>query len=338
MPYFPIDYLIGYANMALLMKEFLAMFEEYLKVEKNRSPHTIEAYARDVSQFQAFLSGRDDNIRTTDIGHLAIRRYIGSLYKKEKKSSIGRKLASIRSFFDFLVKKGYLENNPARMVSIPRRENWLSSFISVDEAFDLMAVPKGASLGKTRDRAILETLYSCGLRVSELVGRNMEDVELKEGVLKVLGKGNKERIVPIGEKAVKAIEDYLSVRQEARGKRQGKDFVVQASRLPQAARVCSQAKADPLFTNLRDGRLTQRSVERFVKRYTSNIGGGKRITPHSLRHTFATHLLDNGADLRGIQEMLGHASLSTTQKYTHLSMDRLMAVYDKAHPKAKKTD
>ncbi len=304
------------------MKEFLAMFEEYLKVEKNRSRHTVEAYTRDLYQFQAFLTGKAGGVGIKGIDHLTVRRYIGSLYKKEKKSSIGRKLASIRSFFDFMIKKGYMANNPAGMVSIPKREKTLPSFISVDEAFALMEVPQGSSLGKLRDRAILELLYSCGLRVSELVGLDKNDIDLKEGVLKVMGKGSKERIVPIGEKAVSAIEEYLNIRGQGSGVR-GQQKPTQINR--------------PLFVNLRGGRLTQRSVERLVKKYTSGLAVGKRVTPHSLRHTFATHLLDNGADLRGIQEMLGHASLSTTQKYTHLSMDRLMAVYDKTHPKAKKS-
>ena len=313
------------------MKQFLAMFEEYLRVEKNRSPHTVLAYTRDLSQFQAFLAGDAGGDGIKGIDHLTVRRYIGSLYKKEKKSSIGRKLASIRSFFDFMMKKGYTANNPARMVSIPKREKTLPSFISVDEAFALMDVPHGTSLGKLRDRAILELLYSSGLRVSELVGLDRSDIDLKEGVLKVLGKGSKERIVPIGEKAVEAIEEYLKSRGQGSGVGANLVFARQIEAITRIAPTDNR----PLFLNLRGGRLTQRSVERFVKKYTSGLAVGKRVTPHSLRHTFATHLLDNGADLRGIQEMLGHVSLSTTQKYTHLSMDRLMAVYDNAHPKAK---
>ena len=172
------------------MKEFLKSFEEYLKVEKNRSPHTVEAYTRDLSQFQAFLTREAGGDGITGIDHLTVRRYIGSLYKKEKKSSVGRKLASIRSFFDFMIKKGYMANNPAGMVSIPKREKTLPSFISVDEAFALMEVPQGPSLGKVRDRAILELFYSCGLRVSELVGLDRNDIDLKEGVLK--GPGERE--------------------------------------------------------------------------------------------------------------------------------------------------
>lgn len=298
------------------MKQFISMFEEYLRVEKNSSPHTVEAYIRDMNQFEAFLAGQKCGDRIADLDHLTIRRYMGSLYKIEKKSSIGRKLSSIRSFFDFMMKKGHTASNPARMVSIPKREKTLPSFISVDEAFALMEPPIVPSRGQLRDMAILELLYSSGLRVSELAGLEMNDVDLKEGILKVMGKGRKERIVPIGEKAVRAIDIYLSDR----------------------LNILSRNKPiseDPMFVNLRGGRLTQRSVERIVKKYAERLTGGKRVTPHSLRHTFATHLLNNGADLRGIQEMLGHASLSTTQKYTHLGMDRLMAVYDQAHPKAK---
>ncbi len=315
------------------MKEFFAMFEEYLKLEKNLSPHTVKAYISDICQFNSFLALKARDIKIGEIDHLTVRGYIGSLYKKEKKSSIGRKLASIRSFFDYLIKKGYLENNPARMVSIPKPEKVLPSFISVDEAFALMDKPKGPSLMHLRDRAILETLYSCGLRVSELVGLDMDNINLKDSILRVIGKGNKERIVPIGEKAVRAIEEYLKVRGQGLGV--GANLVF-ASQIGAITRI-APTDHRPLFLNLRGGRLTQRSVERFVKKYTAGIASGEKVTPHSLRHTFATHLLDNGADLRGIQEMLGHASLSTTQKYTHLSMDRLMAVYDKAHPKAKKT-
>lgn len=310
------------------MEKFLTMFKEYLKVEKNRSLHTISAYIGDLNQFQAFLAGKGQVAKIGEIDHLTIRSYIGSLYKKDKKSSIGRKLASIRSFFDFLVKKGYLENNPAKMVSIPKREKTLPSFMSVDEAFALMDAPKGASLKAYRDKAIFETLYSCGIRVSELVGMNVDDMDLKEGILRVMGKGNKERIVPVGGKAVEAIEEYLKISGQGSGA-SGQQKPTQINRPPTTGHR-------PLFLNLRGGRLTQRSVERFVKKYTSGIAVGKKVTPHSLRHTFATHLLGNGADLRGIQEMLGHASLSTTQKYTHLSMERLMAVYDQAHPKARK--
>lgn len=317
---FPLIIFFNVLTYNTSMDEFLKMFEEYLRVEKNRSPHTVKAYIGDMHQFSSLLAGQGKGVKIENIDHLKIRGYIGSLYKKEKKSSIGRKVASIRSFFDFLVKKGYLENNPARMVSIPKREKTLPSFISVDEAFDLMDIPKGLSLGKVRDRAILEILYSCGLRVGELVGLCIDDINIKDGVLKVLGKGNKERIVPIGKKAIEVLEEYIQARSRHNQKNDNQ---------PPAA------GHQPLFLNFRGGRLTQRSVERLVKQYTSKITGGKKITPHSLRHTFATHLLDNGADLRGIQEMLGHASLSTTQKYTHLSMDKLMAVYDKAHPKAK---
>lgn len=302
------------------MDKYIKKFEEYLKVEKNRSPHTIKAYISDLAQFYSIMASKGAGVEIGEIDHLKIRGYIGCLYKKDKKSSIGRKLASIRSFYDFLIKKGYLENNPARMVSIPKRDKWLPSFISVDEAFAMMEAPGYVSIGDKRDRAILELLYSCGLRVSELVGLDMNDIDLKGGVLKVLGKGGKERIVPIGKKAVEAIETYLVEK-----------FKVQSSKSKMEA-----GESEPLFTNLRGGRLTQRSVQRLVRRHTSEISKGKRITPHSLRHTFATHLLNNGADLRGIQEMLGHASLSTTQKYTHLSMDKLMEVYDKAHPKAKR--
>ncbi len=247
------------------------------------------------------------------IDHVMVRSYLGSLYKKNRKSSIARKLASIRSFLKFLVRERVISANPAQLVSTPRQGKSIPVALSVDDAFRLVESAGRGSIRDRRDRAILETLYSSGLRVGELVGLNVDTVDLDLGVVRVMGKGRKERIVPLGSKAVTALTSYL----ERRG-----EFV----------RVTGKEEA--LFLNARGRRLTARSVARIVGKYARQCGLPKLVSPHSLRHTFATHLLDGGADLRGIQELLGHASLSTTQKYTHVGIDRLIDVYDRAHPRS----
>ncbi len=252
---------------------------------------------------------QDAGVDTVD--HLLIRRYLALLHKSHKKSSIGRKLAAIRAFFKYLLRQGKVAKNPAELVSTPKKEKRVPFHLTIDEVIALVETPKGAELLSLRDRVILETLYSCGIRVSELTGLDLMDLDLDEGLVRVTGKGNKERIVPLGSYARKAIASYL------------------------AARGNPPANA-PLLLNARGGRLTSRSVGRIVDKYILKLATVKKISPHTLRHTFATHLLEGGADLRAIQELLGHASLSTTQKYTHVSIDRLMEVYDKAHPKARK--
>jgi integrase/recombinase XerC len=260
------------------------------------------------------------------VDRMDIRRYLSFLYRKNKKSSIARKISTLRSFFKFLVREQALASNPAKSVRAPKVEKHLPTTLTVDEAFRLMEAPRhplrNASLdipqkdGRTieRDRAILELLYSSGLRVGELVGINLNQLDLDLGIVKVMGKGRKERIVPVGMKATEALKAYLGERGVLAG-------------------------GEPLFINPRGGRLTTRTVGRVVKSYSRRSGIFRKVSPHSLRHTFATHLLDAGADIREIQEMLGHASLSTTQRYTHLSMGKLMEVYDKAHPRSfKKMD
>ena len=294
------------------MHEDLDQFIRYLATERNVSGHTLDAYHGDLEQFSAFLCrerGADAGADTVD--HLLIRRYLALLHKSHKKSSIGRKLAAIRAFFKYLLRVGKVAKNPAELVSTPKKEKRVPFHLTIDEVIALVETPKGAELLPIRDRVILETLYSCGIRVSELTGLNLVDLNLDEGLVRVTGKGNKERIVPLGSYAQKAIASYL------------------------AARGDSPANA-PLLLNARGDRLTSRSVGRIVDKYILKLATVKKISPHTLRHTFATHLLEGGADLRAIQELLGHASLSTTQKYTHVSIDRLMEVYDKAHPKARK--
>jgi integrase/recombinase XerC len=232
------------------------------------------------------------------------------LHRKNKKSSIARKISTLRSFFRYLVREQLATSNPAKSVSTPKVEKPLPTTLTVDEAFRLMDSPTEKE--GLRDRAILELLYSSGIRVGELVGLNVNHLDLDLCIVKVMGKGRKERIVPVGMKAIEALKAYL----EERGGLEGEEA---------------------LFVNLRGGRLTARSVHRLVKKYTRRSGIFRKVSPHSLRHTFATHLLDAGADIREIQEMLGHASLSTTQRYIHLSLGKLMEVYDKAHPRSFKT-
>ena len=251
------------------------------------------------------------------VDRIAIRKYLSFLHRKNKKSSIARKISSLRSFFKYLVREQMVPSNPAKSVSTPKIEKTLPTTLTVDEAFRLMESPKsiskksseGAKEKGLRDRAILELLYSSGLRVSELVGLNSNQLDLDLGIVRVMGKGRKERIVPVGVKAIEVLKAYL----EERGMLKGDEAI---------------------FVNSLGGRLTARSVGRLVKKYSRHSGIFRKVSPHSLRHSFATHLLDAGADIREIQEMLGHSSLSTTQRYTHVSMGKLMEVYDKAHPRS----
>ena len=288
-------------------------FIHYLSAEKNASPHTCRCYQRDLEEFEDFLKrsrmslSPEGVIEMGKVDRLDIRKYLSFLHRKNKKSSIARKLSTLRSFFKYMVKEQLTPSNPAKTVSTPKVEKFLPTTLTVDEAFRLMESP--ATDGRLRDQAILELLYSSGLRVGELVGLNLSHLDLDLGIVKVMGKGRKERIVPVGLKAVQALKAYL----QERGILEGRE---------------------PLFVNSRGGRLTDRSVGRLVKKYTKRSGIFRKVSPHSLRHSFATHLLDAGADIREIQEMLGHASLSTTQRYTHLSLGHLMEVYDKAHPRS----
>jgi integrase/recombinase XerC len=245
----------------------------------------------------------------------SVRAYLQWLDRKgEKRTSLARKLASIRSFYRYLTRQGLVNRNPVEDLRTPKQPKHLPRVLTKDDADALMTFPNGRTTGSLRDRALLETLYSTGARVSELVSINVDDVRQSEGLVRLQGKGRKERIVPIGDLALDAIRSY------------------RASLSRPVSRFTSQA----LFYNSRGGRLTTRSVARIVARYSSRLAGGS-VSPHTLRHSFATHLLDEGADLRAIQEMLGHASLSTTQKYTHVATDQLLAVYDKAHPRAGRT-
>lgn len=296
------------------MQELIDCFDRHLAVERNVSAHTRRAYRQDLEAFRLFLR---EELKWPEAGmleridNLILRRYLAVLHKQCKKSTIARKLAALRTFFRYLVREGALKANPGELVATPKQEKYLPRTLTVDEAFALMEQGGGAGPLSLRDRAIVETLYSCGLRVGELTGLNVGSVDLHEALVRVLGKGRKERIVPIGRKAVAALHDYLTERNNPAGE-------------------------EPLFLNHRGGRLTARSVERNLKVRLLKSGIFKDATPHALRHSFATHLLDGGADLRSIQELLGHASLSTTQKYTQVSVDHLMHTYDQAHPRSRK--
>jgi integrase/recombinase XerC len=296
------------------MIEHIKRFKDFLTSERNYSEHTIRAYMTDLTEFSGFLKEKGVFNQSADIScvdEVSIRAYIGWLYRKRNsKKSISRKLTSTRTFFEFLMREDVIQKNPAKLVPTPKGERKLPAFLTVDEVFKLIETAQSKGVLGFRDKAILELLYSSGLRVSELAGINLSDLNLTNSLVKVLGKGSKERIVPLGSKAVEAIRRFIEKRHEL------------------------HPRGDFLFVNSRGDRLTVRSVGRIVKKYSIISGIPKNVSPHVLRHTFATHLLGSGADLRAIQEMLGHSSLSTTQRYTHTSIEKIMEIYDKTHPRA----
>ena len=301
------------------MRNQIDQFIKYLTLEKGASEHTCRNYLNDLSHLEGFITAsglypisQSGEVDVSRVDRDIIRIYLRALFRSNKRSSIARKLASIRSFFQYLVREGIVSKNPAKGVATPKTEKYIPTTLTIDEMFRILDAPDTSNPLGLRDRAILELLYSSGIRVGELTQLNCDDVDWELGIIKVLGKGKKERIVPIGSKAVEALKDFLRRRGLSSGNGRG----------------C------PLFINTRGGRLTDRSVRRIVEKYGKKCGLGKAIGPHALRHTFATHLLDAGADLRDIQELLGHVSLSTTQKYTHVSIDGLMDIYDKAHPRS----
>jgi integrase/recombinase XerC len=306
------------------MEQLLAQFLEHLRYERNLSEHTLRNYASDLEQFFDYLAPINPKTRKrtepeiSTIDHITIREWLATLHSAQKqKTSIARKLAALRTFFQFLVREGMLEMNPAKLVSTPRLEKKLPVHLSIEEAVKFVETPNlDTSLGK-RDRSILELMYATGVRVAELTKLNLGHIDFKNKLIRVTGKRRKERIVPFGEPALDALKNYLEVRE---------GFL-------NAAPV-SEREPEALFLNYQGTRITTRSVGRMVEKYIRICAGRYDISPHGLRHSFATHLLDSGADLRDIQELLGHARLSTTQIYTHVSMEKLIEVYDKAHPKA----
>ena len=324
------------------MKASVGKFLEYLHSVRNASPHTIANYRKDLEQFRAYMTPPESEMPPLEkIDHKMIREFVGHLHENGlEKSSIARKLAALRSFFKYCVREGMLKENPARLVPTPKLPKRIPAVLSAEEMgvfLDQLAGPgrpprrKRSSLATSnnalakledsvllcRDRSILELLYAAGLRVSELTGLDLVDVDEKDQVVRVMGKGRKERIVPYGAKAAEALRLYWPVRETLL--RENK---------------ANEKNIDAVFLNYRGRRLTTRSVGRLVKKYVKLVNINWDLHPHSLRHAFATHLLADGADLRAIQELLGHASLSTTQKYTHATIRQLMEVYDKAHPRA----
>ncbi|MDR0310685.1 MAG: tyrosine recombinase XerC [Acidobacteriota bacterium] len=307
------------------LTEWMKKFLDYLRAQRNVSPHTLRNYDSDLRQFYLYLTTAPDGKARPapeigDIDNLTIREFLGALYEKHnKKSSAARKLATLRSFLKYLAAPDVIRTSPARSVASPKKELRLPDFMTIDAIEELMEMPDVNTLAGARDRAILELLYGSGLRVSELVGLDLENISANERLARVLGKGRKERIVPFGKKAASALEKYLVERPV---------FAAKKRRPPADER-------DALFLNLRDGgRLTARSVGNIMDRYMALLAKKLKAHPHTLRHTFATHMLDSGADLRAIQELLGHESLSTTQRYTHVSVDKLLRVYQKCHPRA----
>ncbi len=283
-------------------------FLRYLAAERGASPHTLRSYATDLRDCAAFLHRRGLGA-LPDADARVIRGYLADLHARGlARTSIARRLATLRSFYRFLIRRGRARANPAREVRTPSLPRRLPGHLPIDQSEALFRQPVGDGEADRRDRAVLELLYASGVRVAELAGLDVGDLDLREGSVRVLGKGRRERVVPLGQKAIDALRAYLGPRESGRG---------------------------PVFRNGRGGRLTVRSLHRIVRGRARAAGLAGRVTPHTLRHTFATHLLDAGADLRLIQELLGHARLTTTQRYTHVSAERLVRVYDAAHPRAK---
>jgi integrase/recombinase XerC len=294
------------------MSAAIERFLRHLDRERNASPHTVRAYGEDVAQFASYLRdhvGREP--RPQDADHLAVRGFLAALHGGGiRRVSAARKLAALRTFFRYLCREGILDRNPAAAILSPRLERRIPSHLEEDETAALLDVP-GHDDASLRARAILELLYATGIRCAELVGLDLPEVDLEARMVRVLGKGRKERVVPFGSRAREAVRAYL----------------------PARARTAPVSEA--LFVNRRGGRLTDRSVRNILTTRVRQVALAKRISPHSLRHSFATHLLGRGADLRTIQELLGHASLSTTQRYTHVDTRMLMEIYSKTHPRAR---
>ncbi|MGD9346274.1 MAG: tyrosine recombinase XerC [Candidatus Aminicenantes bacterium] len=294
------------------MKREIEAFLDYLKHEKNASPHTIASYRRDLEQLAAYLKARNVSLKKTD--NVVLRGFLATLYeRRDKKSTVARKLAAIRSFFQFCIRKKWREDNPAEVVATPKQEKSVPSFLSEEDMDAFLDLPKTAKPLDLRDKSMLELLYATGLRVSELVGIDLEDINFEERLIRVRGKGKKERLVPFGRIAAESLALYVQIRNQIHS---------------------GQIDQNALFLNYRGARLTARSVERVVDKYIRFSAMRRKISPHSLRHSFASHLLSRGADLRVIQELLGHESLATTQKYTHLDLKQLLDVYKKSHPRS----
>lgn len=292
------------------MEKRIEEFLNFLTTEKGASSHTTKNYSIDLREFKKFLVEKD----LKDLTYLDIRAFLAFLKTREySKSSISRKLACLRSFFKYLARENILPQNPAAGIATPKKEKRLPCFLNLDEVSKLLEAPSKNNWEEKRDKATLEMLYSSGIRVSELVGLNHDDMDFFGGLVRVRGKGKKERIVPVGQLALRCLKDYLDQK-------------------PPKENL--HAVKRPLFVSRLGGRLTDRSIRRIILKYVRRTGLGKEVSPHTLRHSFATHMLDRGADLRSVQELLGHANLSTTQIYTHVTTQRLKEAYVAAHPRA----
>ncbi len=316
------------------MKEQLRDFLSYLQLNRNASAHTVAAYDSDLSQFLAFAAQESGRRRALEPKHLnldLIRGFLGELHRQgQARASVARKVSALRTFVRYLRREGWIDSNPAALAVSPRREQKVPAHLSVDEMSRLLEMPDVSTPLGRRDRAILELFYASGLRLSELVAIDLEDIDLHGRVVRAMGKGRKERLVPFNASAAQAIRSWLEDRRVLRAARAN-------PAKPKAQIPKPKSQRDPLFVNFRGARLTGRSVQRLVARYVKGCSTRFGISPHALRHSFATHLLQNGADLRVIQELLGHVRLSTTQRYTHVNVAQLLEVYRKAHPRALKS-
>jgi tyrosine recombinase XerC len=302
------------------MTAYIERFVAWLLVEKGYSRHTADGYQRDVREFHRFCV---DSTQPELITAAMVRSFVGSLYADNAAASVARKLSGLRTFFRYLQREHVIESDPLAGVASPKLGHPIPAFLTVDEVFSLLEAPVATDRYFRRDRAVMEMIYSTGMRVSELVAGNMEDFDFTAEMVLVRGKGNKERLIPFGSAAKEALQRYLPEREALTIARIGRGHA---------------GERQALFLNGQGTRLTARSVERTFQMYGLRAGIGVTVTPHALRHSFATHLLEMGADLRTVQELLGHVSLSTTQKYTHINIDHLSKVYDQAHPQAKRGD
>jgi len=298
-----------------LLPVWIERFIDHLAAERGCSENTVRGYRVDLEQFRAFVEEGGAGEEIPPIDYRTLRDYIGSLYGRYERTTVSRKLSAVRSFLTFLERRTLRTDNPGAYVSSPKQGKPVPVYLPVDDMFRMLELPDREDVLGLRNLAVMELLYSCGLRVSELAGLDLGDVDADRRLVRVVGKGNKERVVPVGRTALRAVARYLE------GVR------------PLRKKASKDADRGAVFLNNRGGRLTTRSMARIIKKYAAACGLGTDVSPHALRHTFATHMLEGGADLRSVQEILGHASLSTTQKYTHVTLDRLMAVYDKAHPR-----
>lgn len=317
----------GYCKDMSSLTQAIEKFATHLEIERNLTPNTKKNYLIDIKQFQEFFKNtyaaaeNHGGESLVHIDHMMIRAFLGTLYReKRKKVTIARKVTALRTFFNYLLREGLVKANPAEMVQTPRTEKYIPSFLSVDETMLLLQKKEGRDEAALRDRAIIELFYSSGIRLSELTGLNRGDIDFYQGLMRVRGKGRKERIIPVGDIALAAVRDYLENRKDI------------SEKYPYSG------SQEPIFIGRKGSRLSTRTVGRLLDRMVQKSGIARKISPHTLRHTFATHMMEAGADLRAIQELLGHESLSTTQKYTSVSVSRLLEIYDRAHPKARKRE